>query len=1060
MKKRILSSLLMGALFVASMSTFTSCKDYDDDINSNKDAISSLQETVTKLQTALDQAKSDATTAHATFATKVALNDTASAIRAAATQAANSAKADAITEAIRQANALVAAGGGTATDLKSLASKVASIDRSLSALSVKESADSAAIMTVVNQKASLSYLNQILGENGSKFTQALSDISNLQKIADKTVEKIDGQDVTGLTNILNALSDQVNKFNDQVNVMTYLINTKLTSMVLMNEFEFGGVPAISVPMLNKYPTLSISDAEVVSTATPTVSVSNVGVAKYQINPSKADLTGMTVSFFGKPATYVQTRSTASVDYIDPVTKTLDKKELTANFANGILAVPFTVNPNSDLATLIGNYKTASSFTLPEVALQLSKNDTTVTSTVYAAVIPSTYSNLILADNAFAAAGQHVDNYSATPAISGHLHGTFADMTPIAIQETHKVAYDSNIDLKTYVETHFNYQLLAGTANSDQKMDDATFKALGLTYKFTPIDYTVGSNKTSESQHISCVDGVCTPVKVDASGNRTTQTADRASIGRTPIIRVTINHGNDILVVGYIKLLITDKASVVKDTEIPFDFTTPIYASCDNDHTASMTWSEVETAIYSKLNMSKTEFETTYNLDGGTTDANQFSYDATAKAWTARATKLGVVSEITNASDPTTNILSWKLTKAEINALYAAGKYDKTTGKTTEALSTTVRFTATNLGSVYVTLNIPAGTIIYPVATMDNSGKISAKWYSANSATAGYDEIHMNVDVPGETGSGDNFSYDLLNAFLNKTVKATLNDTKFTYAPTTTVFNLIAPSTADANGQWTVKGCSGATYTLEVSGGNKIVAVKKGTTVINEDVVVLSGTTLTYQNKAGSSDDAARDILNYVDHSKLGAGETFTAYVGVTTTVNCLDIPVGTFNVRFLRPVNVAGVSGGKGVDAVDGGFDVKVNDLVNFTDWRDAWEDSYYKYYGVKSIVANTADAYTDAAKATRPSTPLTSVTEIQALDKVGAVNIDLTYAAGTGATLSGTTWTIDYGKIHYQNSNSTLKDFFIYVPITVTYDWGYKVNTGYAVIAVGKTKQNGAKRK
>src|SRR5574344_2030889 len=114
MKKRILSSLLMGALFVASMSTFTSCKDYDDDINSNKDAISSLQETVTKLQTALDQAKSDATTAHATFATKVALNDTASAIRAAATQAANSAKADAITEAIRQANALVAAGGGTA----------------------------------------------------------------------------------------------------------------------------------------------------------------------------------------------------------------------------------------------------------------------------------------------------------------------------------------------------------------------------------------------------------------------------------------------------------------------------------------------------------------------------------------------------------------------------------------------------------------------------------------------------------------------------------------------------------------------------------------------------------------------------------------------------------------------------------------------------------------------------------------------------------------------------------------------------------------------------------
>ncbi|WP_257009414.1 hypothetical protein [Hoylesella timonensis] len=33
MRKKFLSTLLMGALVTASMSTFTSCKDYDDDIN-------------------------------------------------------------------------------------------------------------------------------------------------------------------------------------------------------------------------------------------------------------------------------------------------------------------------------------------------------------------------------------------------------------------------------------------------------------------------------------------------------------------------------------------------------------------------------------------------------------------------------------------------------------------------------------------------------------------------------------------------------------------------------------------------------------------------------------------------------------------------------------------------------------------------------------------------------------------------------------------------------------------------------------------------------------------
>ena len=33
MKKRIFGMLLMGAMVVASVSMFTSCKDYDDDIN-------------------------------------------------------------------------------------------------------------------------------------------------------------------------------------------------------------------------------------------------------------------------------------------------------------------------------------------------------------------------------------------------------------------------------------------------------------------------------------------------------------------------------------------------------------------------------------------------------------------------------------------------------------------------------------------------------------------------------------------------------------------------------------------------------------------------------------------------------------------------------------------------------------------------------------------------------------------------------------------------------------------------------------------------------------------
>ena len=56
MKRKYFSALLMSALTIASVSTFTSCKDYDDDIdnlqNQIKDLASAdqLQQKVTELQ--------------------------------------------------------------------------------------------------------------------------------------------------------------------------------------------------------------------------------------------------------------------------------------------------------------------------------------------------------------------------------------------------------------------------------------------------------------------------------------------------------------------------------------------------------------------------------------------------------------------------------------------------------------------------------------------------------------------------------------------------------------------------------------------------------------------------------------------------------------------------------------------------------------------------------------------------------------------------------------------------------------------------------------------------
>ena len=54
MRKKYLSALLFGALLFASAGTFTSCKDYDDDINGLRTELTELKNAVSELQSAVD----------------------------------------------------------------------------------------------------------------------------------------------------------------------------------------------------------------------------------------------------------------------------------------------------------------------------------------------------------------------------------------------------------------------------------------------------------------------------------------------------------------------------------------------------------------------------------------------------------------------------------------------------------------------------------------------------------------------------------------------------------------------------------------------------------------------------------------------------------------------------------------------------------------------------------------------------------------------------------------------------------------------------------------------
>ena len=81
MKRKYLSALLMGTLTVASVSTFTSCKDYDDDISNLQEQIDKLatadqlKQKVEELQALISSNKSDITSLQTELAKKTTLEE-------------------------------------------------------------------------------------------------------------------------------------------------------------------------------------------------------------------------------------------------------------------------------------------------------------------------------------------------------------------------------------------------------------------------------------------------------------------------------------------------------------------------------------------------------------------------------------------------------------------------------------------------------------------------------------------------------------------------------------------------------------------------------------------------------------------------------------------------------------------------------------------------------------------------------------------------------------------------------------------------------------------------
>lgn len=204
---------------------------------------------------------------------------------------------------------------------------------------------------------------------------------------------------------------------------------------------------------------------------------------------------------------------------------------------------------------------------------------------------------------------------------------------------------------------------------------------------------------------------------------------------------------------------------------------------------------------------------------------------------------------------------------------------------------------------------------------------------------------------------------------------------------------------------------------------------------------IEGDKVNAQKAVYQETEYAKDLLNYKKHNELD-DETLTAIVGIFAKNACHELPLtdNTFNVRFLRPLNITNTT----ADVEDAGDAAQVIDLMKlltFSDWRDLWQDGYEQFYGIKGVkvvgvadgqkISTNSDVLTDQNGNTEKLVPLQSVN--------GA--IDFVY---------------NDGKLTYKNYNSTTADFKVQIPVVVTYDWGEVPQT--ITVNVKRTHSNAKK--
>ena len=1026
MKRKYFSALLMGALTIASVSTFTSCKDYDDDISSLQSQIDKLNEMVSKIQGQIDKGAILTGVSPVENGVKLTLSN-----------------GDSYTITNGKDGAKGADGADGAAGAPGTPGKDADIwkigddgywyknDTKTAWKAV--GTDGAAGTAGTAGKDGKYYVPN--PQTGTFFVYGDGDKdaydSGVSYLASGIITATWTKDVLTLNGVKNEAGEQI----------VINLTTDLKALVFSPEYYYQGIEAFEMATYKFKPKTVNKDvnadkncaADAPTTAPEFFNYAPDMTASYFLNPANAKVEDKAELFSFISADKKYTRATEPKrDF------RVEKVDLSKS---GMVTVHTKYNGDAVKTIAADNQVTV-------LALQYKGVNGTVTSD-FAAVRATAYTDLQL-------------NLASDPHVCNHLYATAARAINNPAQANLKYNDDKGIDLRELINTDRKYQ--GGACQGwDKNAKEDLVKQAGFKYSFELIGYHKGVNETSQSAHAAiAADGYTMRAQMPEGGKqqpygysaeKANNLQNPATMNREPLVRVILTDtvNNKIASVGYLKFKITDKDTQDQQQVFPMaTVTTPYTIDCGDENVMKqdLKWFDIEEQIIAQLSLSKTQFETTYDYEGAALDLDQFDKAELNTTALLPVNKIGVVQHTTQDVNGTeTEVLKWAVNNQQAYAAFKAGKTSLTTyirfTKKTDATSV-AKPDYVNSADKYVYVKFtwtPSEINLTPSTAFDNGSKIVSYWYGANKldANSGFAEIHGNVEAVGST---DNLKNGAITAAADDefvfNISNTLKGNKL-------AVNEMAAPYAGLN--------SKLVLTYEFVTGHGLYANAAGDAIFTDPllanlVATLNKTTGVVSMK-GCSLEAKEKLNAYAP--KTGEVNTLdkvlTARVKVVATMcGDIDVPVSNkeFDVKFIRPISITDATA-KFIDGVTTTAPLK----LTFVDWRGynfvgtrVPTANYFTYYGVKSIALDIDNAKTNLNNNWN--------------DKLGELTskIKLDFAAPTPAQIAAA----DFGTITYSNNGSTVGTFQVKIPATVTYDWG-ELKTE-VVVTIEKTQIGGAKRK